>query len=60
MVGDSYAEDIEPAAALGMSTVLVLHRPRREAADLVRVLNGEAPRPSRTIQSIAELCTSSP
>lgn len=55
MVGDSYAEDIEPAAALGMSTVLVLHRPAREAADLVRVLNGEAPAPSRTIESIAEL-----
>jgi HAD superfamily hydrolase (TIGR01509 family) len=59
MVGDSYAEDVEPAAALGMSTVLVLRRPAREAADLVRVLNGEAPRPSRTIQSIAELCGSS-
>jgi HAD superfamily hydrolase (TIGR01509 family) len=55
MVGDSYAEDIEPAARLGISTVLVLHRPQRETAGLVRVLNGEAPRPSRTIQAIAQL-----
>lgn len=55
MVGDSYAEDIEPAARLGMSTVLVLHRPQREAPDLARVRRGDAPRPSRTIQSIGEL-----
>jgi HAD superfamily hydrolase (TIGR01509 family) len=55
MIGDSYAEDIEPAALLGLRTVWLLHRPEREAADLERVSNGAAPTPSRTLNSIAEL-----
>jgi HAD superfamily hydrolase (TIGR01509 family) len=52
MVGDSYAYDIEPAAAMGMRTVWVLHRPEKEAEDLVRVLDGRAARPTRTVRSI--------
>jgi HAD superfamily hydrolase (TIGR01509 family) len=55
MIGDSYHEDIEPAAGLGMKTVWVLHRPQREVADQNRVLKGQAPAPSRTISSIVEL-----
>jgi HAD superfamily hydrolase (TIGR01509 family) len=46
MVGDSYREDIEPAAALGMETVWVLSRPEKEP---------RMPRPGRTVASIAEL-----
>ena len=47
MIGDSYAEDIEPAAALGMETVWVLSRPDREPP--------AARGPGRTVASIAEL-----
>src|ERR1041384_1838918 len=55
MVGDTYQNDIRPAIELGMRTVWVLHRPEKERADLVAVLNGAAPPPDRTITSIAEL-----
>lgn len=55
MVGDTYANDIEPAAALGMKTVWVLHRPQKETRDLVRVLNGAAPSPDLTLGSIGDL-----
>ncbi|CAA9492194.1 MAG: hypothetical protein AVDCRST_MAG85-1292 [uncultured Solirubrobacteraceae bacterium] len=55
MVGDSYAYDIEPAAAIGMRTVWVLHRPEKEAEDLVRVLDGRAARPARTVRSIGSV-----
>ncbi len=55
MVGDTYSADIEPAIALGLRTIWVLHRPHKERRDLVRVLNGQAPRPSVTLASIAEL-----
>jgi HAD superfamily hydrolase (TIGR01509 family) len=55
MIGDSYAEDMTPAAALGIGTVWVLHRPYRERDDLVRVLNGEALAPSHVVSSIGEV-----
>ncbi|MDO8211191.1 HAD family hydrolase [Conexibacter sp. CPCC 206217] len=55
MIGDSYGEDIAPAIALGLQTTWVLHRPQREASNLIRILNGEAPPPSRTIGAIADL-----
>jgi FMN phosphatase YigB (HAD superfamily) len=55
MIGDTYTNDIAPAIALGMRTVWVLHRPDKERASLVRVLNGEAPRPDVTLASIKEL-----
>lgn len=55
MIGDSYAEDVEPAARLGIPTVWVLHRPQRERSDLTRVLNGEAPAPGRALAAIAGL-----
>jgi hypothetical protein len=35
--------------------VWVLHRPEKEKADLVAVMNGDAPPPDLTISSIAEL-----
>jgi HAD superfamily hydrolase (TIGR01549 family) len=59
MVGDTYTHDMLPAIELGMRTVWLLHRPDKERASLVRVLNGEAPRPDLTLASIAELepCT---
>jgi HAD superfamily hydrolase (TIGR01509 family) len=55
MVGDTYKNDIRPAIELGMRTVWVLHRPEKEKADLIAVLNGEAPPPDLTLTSIAEL-----
>jgi HAD superfamily hydrolase (TIGR01509 family) len=55
MVGDSYREDIEPAATLGMGTVWLLHRPAKEAANVARVRDHDAPWPSRMLGSINEL-----
>jgi HAD superfamily hydrolase (TIGR01509 family) len=55
MVGDTYKNDIRPAIELGMRTVWVLHRPEKEKADLIDVLNGDAPPPDLTLNSIAEL-----
>ena len=55
MIGDSYAEDIAPADALGIGTVWVLHRPQREVGDVARVLNCEARGASRTVRSISEV-----
>jgi len=55
MVGDTYRNDIRPAIELGMRTVWVLHRPEKEKADLIAVLNGDAPPPDLTLASIAEL-----
>jgi HAD superfamily hydrolase (TIGR01509 family) len=59
MVGDTYTNDILPAIELGMRTVWLLHRPDKETASLVRVLNGETPAPDLTLASIGELqpCT---
>jgi len=55
MVGDTYKNDIRPAIELGMRTVWVLHRPEKEKADLIDVMNGEAPPPDLTLSSIGEL-----
>ena len=55
MVGDTFAADIAPAAAAGMRTIWVLHRPAEECADIAAVLNGKAPRPSSTVTSIAQI-----
>jgi HAD superfamily hydrolase (TIGR01509 family) len=55
MVGDSYVKDIQPAAALGMRTVWLLHNPEKEAPSLVRVLNGQADGASMALASIADL-----
>jgi FMN phosphatase YigB (HAD superfamily) len=55
MVGDTYKNDIRPAIELGMRTVWVLHRPEKEKADLVDVMNGDAPPPDLTLASIGEL-----
>ncbi len=55
MVGDTYKNDIRPAIELGMRTVWVLHRPEKEKADMIAVLNGDAPPPDLTLASIGEL-----
>jgi HAD superfamily hydrolase (TIGR01509 family) len=55
MIGDTYKNDIQPAIELGMKTIWVLHRPEKETASLVEVLNGTAPRPDLTLNSIGEL-----
>lgn len=55
MIGDSYREDIEPAANLGLNTVWILHRPAKETPNVVRVMNGAAPCPTRTLASITDL-----
>jgi HAD superfamily hydrolase (TIGR01509 family) len=56
MVGDTYKNDILPAIELGMRTAWILHRPQKERAALVQVLNGDAPAPDITLSSIGELC----
>jgi FMN phosphatase YigB (HAD superfamily) len=55
MIGDTYTNDILPAIELGMRTVWVLHRPEKERTSIAAVLNGTAPRPDKTIESIAQL-----
>jgi HAD superfamily hydrolase (TIGR01549 family) len=55
MIGDTYKNDILPAIELGMRTVWVLHRPDKERTALVDVLNGASPRPTHTLNSIADL-----
>jgi len=55
MVGDSYDEDVAPAAALGMETVWVLTRPADQAAAIARVREGAVAAPSRTVASLDAL-----
>jgi len=55
MVGDTYEHDILPAIKLGMRTVWVLARPDREAASIIRVLNGHCPSPTSTVSRITEV-----
>ncbi len=55
MVGDSYDEDIAPAAALGMRTVWVLTRPDDQAEEIARVGEGSAPSPTLTLASLDAL-----
>ncbi len=55
MVGDTYEHDIRPAIEIGMHTVWVIARPDREINAITEVLNGEAPAPSITVQSISEV-----
>lgn len=55
IVGDSYREDIEAAANLGMRTAWVLHRPDEERDNLARILNGQAQPPDITIRAIEDL-----
>lgn len=55
MLGDTYQNDIEPAIAIGMHTVWVLHRPDKELPDIIRVLNGLATPPSLSLTSIGDL-----
>ena len=55
MIGDTYEMDIAPPLKLGMKTVWVLHRTEKERKDLVRVLNGDQPRPSLSLDSIEAL-----
>jgi HAD superfamily hydrolase (TIGR01549 family) len=55
MIGDTYKNDILPAIELGMRTVWVLHRPEKERAALVDVLNGISPPPTHTLNSIGDL-----
>jgi len=54
MIGDSYTNDIEPAAACGMRTLWLLHDPAREVGNLVQVLNGAAAAPTVTLRSLAD------
>jgi HAD superfamily hydrolase (TIGR01549 family) len=55
MIGDSYREDVEPAAILGLNTIWLLHRPEKEAENAARILNGLAPRPTITLCSVTSL-----
>nr|VFJ90821.1 MAG: 2-haloacid dehalogenase [Candidatus Kentron sp. H]VFJ91851.1 MAG: 2-haloacid dehalogenase [Candidatus Kentron sp. H]VFJ98522.1 MAG: 2-haloacid dehalogenase [Candidatus Kentron sp. H] len=55
MVGDTYANDMAPAMAMGIKTIWVLRRPEKEHPDLVRVLDGQLPAPDRTLASMEQL-----
>jgi HAD superfamily hydrolase (TIGR01509 family) len=55
VVGDSYRNDMAPAAALGARTVWVLHQPADELNHVVGVINRRLGPPSTTLCSIAEL-----
>jgi HAD superfamily hydrolase (TIGR01509 family) len=55
MVGDSYYEDIEPAAKLGIATIWVLHRPGRERAALAHVLSQAQHPPALAVESITDV-----
>jgi HAD superfamily hydrolase (TIGR01549 family) len=55
MIGDSYDEDIAPAAALGMETVWVLTRPDDQAEAIARVREGSALPPTLTVDSLDAL-----
>jgi HAD superfamily hydrolase (TIGR01509 family) len=55
MIGDSYDNDIRPAAACGMRTLWLLQSPVREAPAVLRILNGGAVAPTLTIRSLADL-----
>ncbi len=55
MIGDSYREDIEPAAKLGIATIWVLHRPDRESAALAQVLSRARHPPTLAVESIADV-----
>ena len=55
MIGDTYANDMAPAIALGMRSAWLLHQPERSVHSVARVINGEAEPPSLTLTSIAEL-----
>jgi HAD superfamily hydrolase (TIGR01509 family) len=52
MIGDTHAEDIVPAAALGLRTVWLMHRPEREVESLTGVINGDRKAPTRAVASI--------
>lgn len=54
MVGDSYNEDIAPAAALGLGTAWVLCRPDKEAENSARIERGTALGPDLTVRAIGE------
>ena len=55
MVGDSYELDIEPALAVGMHAVWVLHGPERERTLLAQVLRGEKPSPDWSVAHLGEI-----
>lgn len=55
MVGDTWVADMAPAIEIGVATIWILHRPAKEKADLVRILNGAGAGPDVTLGSIAEL-----
>lgn len=57
MVGDTWVADMAPAIETGMATIWMLHRPHKERADLVRVLNGTSPAPDITLERIDQLTT---
>lgn len=54
MVGDSYKEDIQAAAAVGLRTAWVLHRADSELDSICSVLNGTSEPPDVTVRSIAD------
>lgn len=55
MIGDSYENDMAPALEVGMKAIWLLHRLEKEKADIIRVVNGQAIAPNRTLGSIGEL-----
>ncbi len=55
MIGDSYDNDMAPAASLGMRTLWLLHRPAKERRYLDDVERGVLGRPDVMVGSIADI-----
>ena len=55
MIGDSYENDIVPALSLGMKTIWVQHRKKKEEHFLHDVESGKLPSPTLIIPSISDL-----
>lgn len=56
MVGDTYRNDLLPAAKLGMRTIWVLNRPEKEYPAMEEVLKGRLPRPDIIVDTVGDIC----
>lgn len=55
MVGDSYETDMQPAIALGMRTIWLLHRPEKEHVWSEKIAINRLHTPDRALVSIADI-----
>jgi FMN phosphatase YigB (HAD superfamily) len=55
MIGDTWEADMAPAMQIGAATIWILHRPHKEKADLVQILNKTSEAPDVTLANIGDL-----